>query len=158
MKNRAEWVGRHVSEKDRILDVGIKDAYVWNLLGFYPDVAVDIHPEDVPKEVKEKVDFIEETVYLLPFNEDAFDVVVITEVLEHVSHPTRALRRCYEVGGKVVGTVPRGDHESKYPQFHEFERGSLMRILGNVSPHYTVREVETSNWEGFGFIIEKIRG
>ena len=52
MKNRAEWVGKHISKTEKILDIGIKDAYVFHTLGFYPDVAVDIHPEDVPKEVK----------------------------------------------------------------------------------------------------------
>ena len=154
-ENRAKWVGEHVSERERILDIGIKDAFIYDILGFYPDVAVDIHPEDVPQSVKEKVEFIEETVYNLPFDENEFDAVVITEVLEHVPYPTKALRLTTRYGEKVVGTVPRGDHESKYPQYQEFNRRSLSKVLREVSDHYTVQEIETSNWEGFGFILKK---
>ena len=156
MKNRAEWVGKHISKMERILDIGIKDAYVFHTLGFYPDVAVDIHPEDVPKEVKKHVNFYKASIYDLPFSDNSFSVVTVTEVLEHLKEPEKGIKECMRVGSRVVGTVPRGDHKSKYPQYYEFERGSLLRILGNIGS-YTIREIKTPNWEGFGFIISKNR-
>ena len=67
MKNRAEWVGKHISKTERILDIGIKDAYVFHTLGFYPDVAVDVCPEDVPKEVKKRVNSTKLAFTIYPF-------------------------------------------------------------------------------------------
>jgi len=154
MKNRAEWVGKHISKTERILDVGIKDAYVFHTLGFYPDVAVDIHPEDVPKEVKKHVNFYKASIYDLPFSDNSFSVVTVTEVLEHLKEPEKGIKECMRVAPKVVGTVPRGDHESKYPQFHEFERTSLSRVLEGVGS-YTIQEIETQNWKGFGFLVKE---
>ena len=154
MKNRAEWVGKHISKMERILDIGIKDAYVFHTLGFYPDVAVDIHPEDVPKEVKKHVNFYKASIYDLPFSDNSFSVVTVTEVLEHLKEPEKGIKECMRVAPKVVGTVPQGDHESKYPQFHEFERASLSRVLEGVGS-YIIREIETQNWKGFGFIKNK---
>jgi len=154
MKNRAEWVGRHISEKDQILDVGIKDAFIYEILGFYPDVAVDIHPEDVPKEVKKHVNFYKASIYDLPFSDNSFSVVTVTEVLEHLKEPEKGIKECMRVGSRVVGTVPRGDHKSKYPQFHEFEQTSLSRVLEGVGS-YTIQEIEAQNWKGFGFLVKE---
>lgn len=45
----------------------------------------------------------------LPFPDEAFDVVVAGELLEHVAHPRRLVseaRRVLRGGGKLVGSVP----------------------------------------------------
>ena len=46
------------------------------------------------------------------------------------------------------------DHKSKYPQFHEFEQTSLSRVLESMGS-YTIQEIETQNWKGFGFLVKK---
>lgn len=47
----------------------------------------------------------------LPFSSDSFDVVVLTEVLEHLPYPRITLDEIVRIlrsGGKLVGSVPNG--------------------------------------------------
>jgi len=47
----------------------------------------------------------------LPFENESFDVVIISEVLEHLPYPTATLgeiARILRKGGKIVGSVPNG--------------------------------------------------
>jgi len=90
-----EWVAQSETAKSlRILELneaGLLTRYLAQIpgrvLGTYPEV--DIHQ--------------------LPYEDEAFDLVVHSDTLEHVSHPIRALEECRRVlrpGGLCAFTVP----------------------------------------------------
>jgi SAM-dependent methyltransferase len=58
-------------------------------------------------------------VQALPFGDDSFDAIKITEVLEHVPDTAAALRECCRVlrpGGRLVATAPFLEHLHGDPQ------------------------------------------
>ncbi|MBS2965293.1 class I SAM-dependent methyltransferase [Actinocrinis puniceicyclus] len=70
--------------------------------------------------------------YRLPFPDNAFDVVVAAEVLEHLHDDTRAfaeLRRVLKPGGRIAVTVPRWFPEkvcwALSDAYHEVEGGHV---------------------------------
>ncbi len=80
----------------------------------------------------------------LPFRSEAVDLVVNTQVLEHVEDPARVLRelwRVLRVGGRLYMTAPQGWHEHQQPRdFYRFTRFSLGRLLEEAG--FSVVEIE----------------
>jgi ubiquinone/menaquinone biosynthesis C-methylase UbiE len=103
-------------DADRLafLDVGCGDGTYEVLLerDFHRLVGLDIRPQDLRTAKthvgdKSKVDFILGDIYHLPFNERSFDVVLCSEVLEHLHEPERGLRELSYVFRKgLLLTVP----------------------------------------------------
>jgi ubiquinone/menaquinone biosynthesis C-methylase UbiE len=59
-----------------------------------------------------RLSFARSNVHALPFSETFFDVIILTEVLEHTIHPTLVLSEVYrtlKVGGKFYVTTPNID-------------------------------------------------
>ena len=87
---------------------------------------------NIAKMMNDEIDFIQGDIYEMPFEDGFFDVVLCTEVLEHLQDPEMALRELLRVSGNVVFlTVP---HEPW------FCMGNLMalkniRRLGNPIDH-----------------------
>jgi ubiquinone/menaquinone biosynthesis C-methylase UbiE len=89
----------------------------------------------------------------LPFPDKAFDVVVFSEVMEHVRFPQKALgeiRRVLKLDGRLVGSVPNAfrlrnrlrflvgnQYESDHSHLRQYSFSILRREL---EPHF--REVE----------------
>lgn len=77
------------------------------------------------------------SVYDLPFDDESFDVVICTEVLEHLAHPQQALEelaRVCERGGHLVLTVPDGEldtFEGHVNFWSEADFDALVRRLGS---------------------------
>jgi SAM-dependent methyltransferase len=79
---------------------------------------------------------------VLPFSNAAFDVVLCTEVLEHVPNPDATLqeiRRVLRGGGTLVLTTPltRGVHAVQ--DYHRWTRMGLVQLLGTYG--FCVRDV-----------------
>jgi 2-polyprenyl-3-methyl-5-hydroxy-6-metoxy-1,4-benzoquinol methylase len=75
-----------------------------------------------------------EDIYDLPLDEQ-FDLVLCTEVLEHLQDPERAvkaLRRLCATGGRVVITVPDGAHDSWEGHVNFWDEDELRAFL---TPH-----------------------
>lgn len=109
---RLDLIQRYAAlEGKRILDVGCGlGTYMKKLRAFSNEVyGVDIDPEKVAQ-AQEQL----EHVYLapaeeLPFPEAYFDVILLHEVLEHVTDDHQAVREAYRVaktGGRLVIFVP----------------------------------------------------
>lgn len=71
-------------------------------------------------------------VQALPFRDEAFDAIKITEVLEHVPDTAAALRECHRVlrpGGRLVATAPFLEHLHGDPDDYVRYTDSMWRRL-----------------------------
>jgi len=74
----------------------------------------------------------QESIYDLPYKDDSFDLVLCTEVLEHLEEPSKALREILRVGKKyLLITVPN----EPFFRLSNFLRGKNMSRLGNDEGH-----------------------
>lgn len=71
-------------------------------------------------------------IYSLPYPDKSFDLVVCTEVLEHLEFPEKAVREICRVTGKyVLFSVPN----EPFFQLSNFLRGKYLPTLGNHPEH-----------------------
>ena len=97
----------------RVLDVGCGEGFVTNLL-VSNIVNIDVVGLEYTREALEiarksnpSVQWIQGDIYQLPFEDETFDIIICTEVLEHLSNPHRAIAECKRVCKKyILLTVP----------------------------------------------------
>jgi ubiquinone/menaquinone biosynthesis C-methylase UbiE len=95
-------------------------------------------------------------VYRLPYPDNAFDLVICTEVLEHLSDPVKAVREIKRVSGKyVLFSVPN----EPFFIMANFLRGKYLKRFGNHPEH--INHWTFWSFERFlkkeGFTISKSR-
>ena len=132
-RKRIHWICSQ-AQGDKILDVGCSQGLVCMLLGREGLNCIGIDNEQVAidyanKELKKEESAVQKRVVFqiaegsnLPFENDYFDTVILTEILEHLIQPERVLsevKRVLRDGGKVIITVPYGlnpdpDHKRSY--------------------------------------------
>ncbi len=111
-ERRLNMIRAHVRlEGARLLDVGCGlGAYVRRFRDFSDDVhGVDVDPERVAEASRTLPNIRQAPAEALPYPDDSFDMVLLHEVLEHVSDDRAALREAWRVlvpGGRVVVFVP----------------------------------------------------
>lgn len=80
-------------------------------------------------------------IYNLPYKDNSFDVVVCTEVLEHLDNPQKALLELRRVSNKyMLLSVPN----EPFFILANFLRGKYLRKLGNHPEHI-------NHWTNLGF-------
>ena len=95
-------------------------------------VALDLSMERLAPELDPRVRFLQASAYELPFADDAFDLVVCCEVLEHLDRPAEALRELTRVSRSgVLMSTPR---EPLWRAMN-VARGKYLRDLGNTPGH-----------------------
>lgn len=111
-----------IDQDQQVLDLGCNTAPVMSaLLREGVDlIGVDIVREDVKRaETNLKgLDLPHDNLAvadgtLLPFRDEAFDTILLIDVLEHTSHPRRMVeeaRRALRPGGRAIATVPWAYH------------------------------------------------
>lgn len=84
----------------------------------YPDINFSLgDAESMPEELQSRA--------------GQFDVVLSTEVIEHVYHPRGLLKTCYDLlkpGGALVLTTP----------YHGYFKNLLLAVTGKLDRHFTV--------------------
>ncbi len=84
----------------------------------------------------------------LPFKNSSFDVVLCSEVLEHMTEPLKAVKELKRIGKKIVITTPIAKNEKEKTAFvpdvelkgnthlHFFDRADMEKMFGHVSIRY----------------------
>ena len=119
------------AEPKRVLDAGCGEGFATSYLARQnPDLhltGVDLSREAVAyanAHFGEQAQFREGSVYKLPFSDNAFDVALCSEVLEHLDDPDRAAEELKRVArSHVLITVPREPHFKRLNDL-----GRLLRI------------------------------
>lgn len=103
-----EEIRENTKAKDKILDIGCGEGKIWQL---FPDLKVtglDFSQENL-KKAKKYVTPVLGNAEKLPFKDNSFDMVLATEILEHVINPDRLLTetdRVLKRGGNAIITFP----------------------------------------------------
>ncbi len=107
-------------------------------------------------------------IYALPYADNTFDGVILSEILEHIDHDVDGLREVYRVlkpGGVVAITVPNANYPFWWDPinrtleniFHtHIGKGPLAGIWANHVRLYTAEKLRRSAIDA-GFIVEEER-
>ncbi|RJQ38221.1 class I SAM-dependent methyltransferase [Candidatus Microgenomates bacterium] len=132
---------------ESILDAGCGEGFTLNKLFEHKigkklegidgsEIAVSIGKKMFPNLTLKKGD-----IYKLPFNENSFDLVICTEVLEHLENPEKALNEIIRVSKKnIIVSVPN----EPFFRLSNFLRGKNLKRFGNDPGHI-------NNWGIFSF-------
>jgi ubiquinone/menaquinone biosynthesis C-methylase UbiE len=107
-------------------------------------------------------------IYALPYPDNTFDGVILSEVLEHVERDVDALREAYRVlkpGGVVAITVPNANYPFWWDPINKtletlfnihIQHGMFAGIWANHVRLYTMEQLRASVWAA-SFIVEEER-
>lgn len=132
-RKRIHWVCSQVQGKD-ILDIGCSQGIVclilgregFNCIGIDAETdAIAYAQQELEKEeeaTQKRVQFQLQDATGLSFEDEAFDTVILGEILEHFTNPQKILQETFRVlkeSGRVIITVPYGlnphpDHKKTY--------------------------------------------
>jgi len=139
--HRGKYIQEHIEGK--VLDVGYGEGFPYHDSERMPDVTLDL--------AWNKNVTIHGNAHYLPFRDNSFDVICMSDVLEHVENPKRCVEEALRVARKLVATIPtKKDYESKYPVYYISDAEILKKWLSNYD--YKVEEIETRHWVGYGFV------
>jgi SAM-dependent methyltransferase len=146
-KNLELFLRRHATEK-HVLDIGAGGS---GYDRFFPNrVAIDIDPSRKPDIVADA--------HQLPFEEGEFEMVLCTEVLEHLKQPQVAINEMHRVlkpGGKLILTTrfiyPLHDVPHDYWRFTKYGLKELFQEWDIVE-----LEAETSTFSTIGVLFQRI--
>jgi GT2 family glycosyltransferase/ubiquinone/menaquinone biosynthesis C-methylase UbiE/ADP-heptose:LPS heptosyltransferase len=147
-RKRIHWICSQ-PEGTNLLDIGCSQGIVPILLGregFYC-TGVDIMQQSIDyannelnreeDDVRKRVHFQKMDALSLDFEDSTFDTVFLTEVIEHLVHPEKAIseaRRVLKPNGKFVLTVPYGYNKSIDHKNYYFLADIFMLLSSYFSP------------------------
>jgi glycosyltransferase involved in cell wall biosynthesis/ubiquinone/menaquinone biosynthesis C-methylase UbiE len=147
-RKRIHWICSQ-PEGRNLLDIGCSQGIVPILLGregFYC-TGVDIMQQSIDyannelnreeDDVRKRVHFQKMDALSLDFEDSTFDTVFLTEVIEHLVHPEKAIseaRRVLKPNGKFVLTVPYGYNKSIDHKNYYFLADIFMLLSSYFSP------------------------
>ncbi len=96
-----------------ILDAGCGEGITLEkLVKLFPEkrvVGIDTEPENLEICLRHKLPVQEGSLYSLPFDDESFDTVLFSEVIEHLDMPEKALSEIFRVlrpGGRIIIIFP----------------------------------------------------
>ena len=147
--NRGELIFRLLDSDKEVLDIGCASGYYTKLYSKRCKKIIGIDPNEnlinIANERNPEIKFIRSGAEKLPFGKETFDIVIMSDVLEHVRDEEKSLNEVYRVlkrNGKLMITVPNKglfdfldvDNYSWYVRkFKRFYR-LIHRLKGNDVP------------------------
>lgn len=148
MTNLSETISP-LEDVNNVIDIGCGEGFIINCLN-RPDITgVDISKKalEIAKRKNPGCNFCTGSVYDLSFKESSFDLVIATEVLEHLENPEKALQEIGRISSSYcLFSVPN----EPYFRTMNFLRGKNLKRFGNDIEH-------VQNWSSREFVklIEK---
>lgn len=137
-----------------IVDVGCGSGHLLRALADrLSDIGVMVGVDEAPQAIARLREVVPEaigviaSVYDVEVDPEAFDLVVCTEVLEHLDRPDAALdvlRRLCAPGGRIVATVPDGDIDDFEGHVNFWNVSEFERLLSRVGPASVSRLDDTT--------------
>jgi len=121
--------------KQKILDIGCGDGVLLSLIAGGEKYGLDLDQDGLDyAQCKVKGKFICGSAEALPFGKNFFDVVMATEIIEHLEHPALMLgeiKRVLKPGGRVIITTPIKPASGLTDKLHQQEFSpEELNILG----------------------------
>lgn len=146
-KKMDKFLSQYATDK-KVLDIGSGGSF-YNR--YFPNrLCVDIDKTRKPDLVADA--------HKLPFNDNEFNIILCTEVLEHLKNPQKAInemRRILKKGGKLILTTrfvyPL--HDSPYDYFRYTKYG-LKELFKNWNIEYL--ESESESLEGIAILLQRL--
>jgi len=143
-KERIEWLKRNVSGSS--LEVGCATGFVTSHVD--ADVGLDLNPYRIKlaKTKHPEKDFVISTAVCLPFKKNAFDTILVPEILEHVAigQAETIVSEARRVGRKILVTVPNADKMNyagslvENPEHKWFPtKETMLKLMGDCEVGYT---------------------
>lgn len=109
-----------------LLDLGTGPSQFRQLTGRFSTVGIDFYPYDL-------VEIVADLTKPLPLQDGVADILLLSNVLEHMPTPQNLLTECYRIlkpGGLIIGTVPFfiKIHQEPY-DFFRYTPYALKRLL-----------------------------
>ena len=119
---------------ERVLDVGCGEKIYRPFIRARDYIGIDVETSGRAMETKRADRFFNGTD--IPFDNESFDFVICTEVLEHAHDPTalmREMKRVLKSGGVMLVTVPSmwGEHETPY-DFRRYTSFGIKKLVAEV--------------------------
>ncbi|MGO4733229.1 methyltransferase domain-containing protein [Paenibacillus sp. 2KB_22] len=159
VRKRINWICQH-AKGDHILDIGCSQGITSILLGRegkkvlgvdYLQESIDFANEQLlnePEDVRDLVQFERANFITWHPKKDKYDVILLTEVLEHINQPDAFFLKAYnllEFKGIIIVTVPFGINDF----FDHKKTFYLYDLLGMVSSYINVSKIEfMGKWIG----------
>jgi SAM-dependent methyltransferase len=129
---------------NNVIDIGCGEGFIINCLKLPAIVGVDISKNalKIAKDKNQKYNLCAGSVYNLSFKKSSFDLVIATEVLEHLREPNLALQEIRRVSRDYcIFSVPN----EPYFRIMNFLRGKNLTRFGNDVEH-------VQNWSSREFV------
>lgn len=129
---------------DSVIDIGCGEGFIVNCLNRPGITGVDISKKavQIAKRKNPGCNFCAGSIYDLSFKKDSFDLVIATEVLEHLENPDRALKEIKRISKDYcIFSAPN----EPYFRTMNFLRGKNLTRFGNDIEHL-------QNWSSGEFV------
>lgn len=150
--------GKHIKDRakkyfsGKMLDIGCGDKTKEYLVGEYVEHYIGLDHEDSPHD-KSNIDLIG-SAYEIPQNDESFDCILSTAVLEHLEDPKRALDEACRVlkpGGYAIYTAPLFWHLHEEPRdFYRYTKYGLEYLFRTAGFEIVEIKPLSGFWITFG--------
>lgn len=108
-------IDQWIKPRSRILDLGCGDGTLLKYLMDTKNIhgyGLEISPEGIYKSVAKGVNVLEQNLDegLDNFEDDSFDIVIMSQTLQTMHYPDRALKEMMRVGQECIVTIPNFGH------------------------------------------------
>jgi len=164
LEARYEVVAREVRKlapAGRILDVGCGDAYLVAQTSEFANEIIGIDSEPRAVELANQLlhdrrncSVIHGDCYHLPFEDSSFDVVLLTDVIEHLKDPGACLdsiRRVLRPTGVLILTTPKWRPDRMWDDRHEkeYKEAELKELLEKAFYQVTISYFWPIRWSNY---------
>ena len=136
----------------RLLDIGCGEKPYKKLFAPFVSEHIGIDYKDTPHDISQIDRF--GTAYTIPADNEEFDCVICTAVLEHLEEPEKALNECFRVlrpGGVAIYTVPFIWHLHEEPRdFFRYSKYGLKYLFKKAQFEILELKALSGFWVTFG--------